>query len=375
MSYKYKYIHFFLTDNTTFGKMLIDMICENTVFFHANDHLFVTYRKNLYEHFKDKCNIIYCKKPKYFGIDMINKYGDYGKWLFVHSLPWIHQEKHIKKNLRSKILWRTWGHDAVPPISKVELKGKDINIVKKIRMLIRLLIETNEKEWKSIVNQFYAVGTANIIDDIQIKKIFGNVKLYRMPYIDKNENSTLIKNNIKTNDDVLHVMVGHSGYNDDHCKLLRLLKKFENEKIELHFPLNYGNKKYIDNTINYISCNWKGKVDFLTNLLNYDEYTKYVSKMDIIILGAEESYALGNLNIALFYGKTLFVNRNGAIYFGLQKENIPCHFIDEIEKMNFNEFSSLFDYKLNKESSLYPITYNESVDIWKKIYLDLDQQT
>lgn len=371
--YKYKYIHFLLTNNYNFNKQLIDMFCEEKNNFNLNEHLFIIARKDVYEIEKKKCNIFLCEKPKYFGIDLINKYGDYGKWLFVHSFPFVHLESHIKKEYRNKILWRTWGHDTKKPLTIKEIVHETNSVNRFIRLCVRYLIETKEKKWKAIVNEFFAIGTANIVDDLIVSELFGSVKTYRMPYVNKTHYNLLVKNfNRSLKETNLNVMLGHSGYSDNHQKLITLLKKYENEKMCLHIPLGYGEPKYINKIINFTKNNWKGKVEILTDTIKYEEYIKYIQKMDIIILEGKESYALGNLAMALFYSKTLFLNKDGALYKGLREEGVPCHSVDEIQKMDFKEFSSLLNYHVHNTSSLLPKPYEESVKEWTSIYDDLE---
>lgn len=83
------------------------------------------------------------------------------------------------------------------------------------------------------------------------------------------------------------------------------------------------------------------------------------------MLGGTNSYALGTVYIALTLNKMLILNKNGIISKGLNSKKISHLYMDDIKKLEFNEFREivLSGCNFNREDD------NTILDIWKKPYL------
>lgn len=367
--YNYTYVHFFLHESVFFNLKLIDMFCDPQNDFDIAEHLFVTSYKPLFDTIKDryKCDIKLDMGGRYTTA-LINKYGSEGKWLFVHSFPGKADDfiLTVRRKFLKRILWRTWGHD-------VERNIKNDNKFVWIYLTVSNIWRVYGRRR---IKQIYAVGIANIVDELNVRERYGIKRVYRMPYPTKGEYEILA--NLKENppeDEMKHIMIGHSGAQSDrHCKVIDMLRRFEKEKLTLHLVLAYGDPQYIKEVKEYVHKNWKGKVEYHEKMAGYEEYAKYVNNMDAIILDCLPSSGLGNLMMFLSLGKKIFLNRNGILQKGLQVENIKFHFTDELLKMTYDELVQKEEYSLPEETTLSVLPYLECVNKWKEIYETLAEK-
>lgn len=371
-----KYAHFLIHNSVGWNKIFIEMIVSDNRF-QLDNHLFITVNEELYSIFKNKCDIIYESINDYS--KLVNKYGDEACWLILHSLPagWG-RDFRIDKKFYDKIIWRTWGHDSSPARyysgllsilrhPKWILKGDWKLVLKDIK---------NMRGFKKL-RQFKAIGLGSSIDRFAILKYFRNKKkanTYVLCYGQPGEYEVLHENKSNNSQDGLyHVMVGHSGYGDDHIKIIDMLKPYEKEKIKLHFILSYGEKDYIESVVRYIKDNWHGQYEVLSESLSYNDYSNYLSYMDAAILDGMESYALGNVAILMFYGKKVFLNTKGLLSYAFTKFNIYHESTDKIGKLSFDEFIQPVKGCTQNER-YHLLTYDGILELWKQMFDDLDAE-
>ena len=140
----------------------------------------------------------------------------------------------------------------------------------------------------------------------------------------------------------------------------------------IHVNLSYGDSDYINSVVGYINQNWNGDVEIVVDSMDLKHYIEWVNGMDAVILDGIMSYALGNISIATYLGKKIFLNRKGVIKKGFEVEDIPFSYIDDIEKMSFEEFKEGFDYKLELgDCSIVGFTYGQVIDNYKMMFREL----
>lgn len=352
-----KYLHFLLHFSQGWARIILQIFNTPENGFNLSDHFFITSREKIYNDAQGIYdNIFFEKSCGIGGVDLINKYGKFGDTIIVHSFRGPKTALKVEKSLRSKIVWRTWGHD-------VKLHYRD-GIFKDIKNFY-----LNQK-WKRVVRDFRGVGHGGAVDEIDIEDFFGKkVKKFFMPYVEIGNYESLCKARDLENkkENLVKVCVGHSGFaKDNHVELIKRLKVYENENIKLFFVLTYGNEKYIESLINLIPDLWEGQYEVVRDHMPFDEYAFFMKKMDIIILDGQDSYAIGNLDMALFLGKKLFLNKKGILAKTLKKENIPFASTDKIGAVSFDEFAKPFDYRLNEEHRLCHKPYEDYIRYWKE---------
>ncbi len=359
------FIHLLGIDDVKFFRKLVNLISDKSNGFDVSQHLFVTPFERVYNELKDCGNIELIKsEKKVLTADIVNDCAQRCEWLFVHHMCKPLEVLKIKKKNRKKILWRTWGDDAGYPYSKC------LSIKSFFKLIINLVT-------RCVYQDFYAVGIANGVDIIDIKKKIGTMKMYRMPYAEKNTYNILTKIACEKmqdeNSKPLRMVIGHSGYrNDNHISIINKLKLYKDENIEIYFPLSYGDKQYIENVKTYAKKVFGNKVCFLEKFMPYEEFARFLNSMDIAILAGKNSYALGNIALLIFFGKKLYINPKGVIAKAFMNKNVSFGSVCDLGKVTFEEISRPIVYNEDAIREFAPKPYDISVNRWKKIINDLE---
>lgn len=334
MNNRIKYLHILSHPDVKFNPDFVRMINESNEF-KTEEFLFITWHKNVYDAVKQYKNVFLLKNK-----NEMFKFLFRSKWIFMHANCFSKlQVILLPKCICKKIIWRTWGHDIRP------LKNKK-SIIK--RLLFKLYVKK--------VNKFRAIGIANDIDTVNVQNVFGK-KIDVFPINYKYRNNLKEKfDNIKaemTKNKEIRILIGHNaGIAENHIENLQRLAKYSNENIKIILPLSYSNNnnEYV-NKIKEESLKifGKDKVEFLENFLEYFEYVKFLSNIDIAIMDQEFSNGLGNLSILIFFEKKIYVNKNGNIAQSFKDKGILANYTENIKNIDFEEFiNNNFDEKMNE---------------------------
>lgn len=359
----FRYGHILYVNEVKFAVRIPMMVCDPENQLEADQHVFITPHKKVFDGLKPYTeNVILADVSNPGSADVVNKYAECCDWLIVHGMPQPHRALAIKKKYCKKIVWRTWGHD-------VGYKHQEGQLLKNT---VRTMFEFF---WKQRVRQFRAVGIANVADKIALTKKFGKLKLYPIPYTQRGYQNDLeqAKEAMRKDGNTTHILVGHSGTpSDHHIEILKRLEAFKNEDIHLTFILSYGDPEhtYIDKLIRVINDKWSEKSTIVTEMMSLGDYLKLLSKMDIVFLDGLHSNALGNISTLLYFGKKIFLNRNGILRQAFDLEKVPYCCSDEVENMSFEAFIKPVVYQ-GTEKSLMASTYEEYVGKWRKLLDDL----
>ena len=323
------------------------------------DTLFVVLDRDQYDALKIYSNVVFLNEKEVY--KAINICGKQCRWLFVHNICTPRNGLKIKKEIRHKIIWRTWGSDIGYNVSSGNVLKKT---VKKAIMYF----------WKKVVYSFYGVGIANLVDKINITEKYGELKTFRLPYLSREnyDNFHNVNNELNSNDyDTRNVLIGHSGYpNDNHVEILKKLEKFKG-KIKIYIPISYGNPQYIETVKKYVDQNWKEEAILIEEFLEYDKYIKLLSKIDVAIFDWNGSYALGNLALLFSFKKKIFVNSKGVIHKALVLDKMPHETTDRIDDMSIEEFFEPVDYG-EKPYEFFVKSFEENLGCWISLYSELD---
>lgn len=359
----YKYIHIFWHDDLKFNPRIVEMINDTANGFCVAEHLFVTPFPRVFDALKNYKNVVLFETDDPYNAKIVNQYAPYCDWIFVNCMPdWLNTLK-IKRKYQSKIIWRTWGQE-------FRFADKDGEILQNyIKKAVRYLLRQE-------VRRFRAVGVANIVDELDIRDRFGDVKTIRYPYPIRESNLEILKQQVKEkkSSDPYCVMVGHSGHPvDNHIEVLRRLEKFQSENICIYIAFSYGNEEYMTEVRKYVQENWNDKVVIIDQFLPYPKFAELCAKMDAVILDGIQSYALGNVEIFLELQKKFFLNRNGQLHRAFDHERLPHYCTDGINEMSFGLFVAEPAYEDMEKSSLLSFTYQEAAKQWHTILDSLGQ--
>ncbi len=367
-----KYLHVFYTETKVkFAPALINKIQSEKEYFNSDDHFFVTYSKDEYEVLKKYANVEFfeVQNNKTATVEIVNALADSYEWVFLHGLSDMVSITKIKKRHLKKIVWRTWGHDM----------GLDCNSGSPIKRLAKKAF--NKTLFKSFVNSIRGIGIAGITDKVSLEmEISKNYKgeLFRLTYLssvtsapaDSTQAVNMEKYGLSAND--LNVMIGHSAYHHDcHFEMIDKLKRFKNENIKFIFPISYGSNEDKPKIERYaIEQLGAEKVLILNSFIPAHEYNKILDHVDIAIFAGRRSYALGNIGILLDKGKTLYLRKKGILAAALKELGSPYNYIENIQNMTFEEFSTLIP---NVKESRSKTPSNETyLNYWKECLASLN---
>lgn len=342
-----KYLHIFNCKGGGFFDRVMSSIRDNDLF-DENEHYFLIRNSDKYNSIEDKTNVILDLEQG----SLVKKYENQFDAFILHSLDSLDEPHQIPKHLRKKVFWRTWGHDA----------GFRFVVAKRINVMIKKDLRYFRQRRE--INQFAGIGIANLVDELDMRNRYGKkAKLYKFPYINNVQINPSYKGNNYGNNKI-NILIGHSGYSGDkHIQSMEKLLPVK-DKVEIYLPLTYGDKEYMKKVIAYANENFKNSVHFIFERLDFDSYCKLLSTMNFAFFPYSQSYALGNVNIALAYSVNLILNKNGLIGKAFLEEGIP--FAD------FNSFNVFKDltfktYDVSK-TRMRARTYDERLNDLKIVF-------
>lgn len=369
---KHKYIHIFYHPGTMFFHPVYEMLQNNL--FDMSEHLFVTPYEEDYEKIKHLGNVILVKTKKYKSAKLINLCGDCCDWLILHAMCTNSQVLFIKRKYLKKIIWRSWGHDAID--IGIDLKN---GVYSFFRSLIKFLLV--RPAWKRRTQKFKVCGGANLVDELKLYETFGrNISFKQMPYGDHLSSSIFSK--IKeekglAENEVVSVMIGHSGtIADNHFEMIRKLEKWKDKKVKVHIMCPYmgpGDIPRFDMIEQYVNQTWNNNVVIEKKMRPYEEYLHFINDMDVIILDGKESYALGNVCLAVSFEKKIFLNRYGIIKKAFDIDGLPNFCTDEIDNMSWEDFTKPVKYSMKSYSSLFWKSRECVAKKWYELFSALDK--
>ena len=342
---------------------LVEMINTPENGFKKEEHLFVTPHKQVYESLCKESNLILDETKG----NLINKYASECDWIISHDLPGIKEALFTKRSYLKKIVWRTWGG------------GHQKYNYKEDSFLVSIIHRIADWGYKVYYNQIFGkgiIGVANSVDILDLRVWLKVTPLIPMPYIASSQYPILqeVSLNSKKQTSALKVLVGHQGtVSENHLKILKELKRFEHEKMEIIVPLSYGTQSYIDEIIPQIRGLEMPNVRILKDFLSFREYAELLNSVDVAILDEPSSMALGNLSILLFFAKKLVLNRNGILSKVLSLNHIPLMYTDELAHISFNEFSKSVIYD-GRNNDIVLHEYDYYVNQWKIVFSFLDER-
>ena len=319
-----KYVHLLLHSSLKFNKPLFMLINDEKNGLDAENHLFVTPFKEVY----DECircydNIVFDKRR---GLELVNYYGEIADWVFIHALNLSYAEvAKINKKTARKIIWRTWGHD----IKEYWGVTDPLRVVK--RFMLNLLRVPN-------VRRFYGIGVAFKYDKVLLESLFGKVKTFILPYRDSGFDYTTL-----TKDDhggTVRILVGHSGHKtSNHLQMLHSLSRFSEQPIKICLVLSYGDNEHIKAVKKLAYELYPAeKLEIIEDLMTFEEYMQFLYNIDIAVLDIKGSAALGNFMKLIYMKKKLYVKRDGLMAYALNGEGIDHGYTDELSTISFDEF-------------------------------------
>ena len=212
-----------------------------------------------------------------------------------------------------------------------------------------------------------AVGICNCVDNIDIRKRFGNVETIELPYFVNEREQIDNEISIELEHNESCILIGHSGMStDNHLQIIDSVSTYNRENCLFYFVLSYGYDNYIGKVKEYAYQKLGDKAIFVTQKMDYEEYLRFLHKMDVVIIDGKYSYALGNIGALLLMRKKFVINEHGVIRKAFDKEGLPYITSDKLGNICFDELIRSVDYNASN-SNLVIHDYSDNCMQWKRV--------
>lgn len=352
-----KCIHILSANEIKFQKPLFLLINNEEYGFNPSQHYFITPHISVYEELiKNHKNIILDNS----GDHLINKYAPKCDLLIVQGIPNRLDLLRVKSSYYRKLVIRTWGGGR-------QVYNHSGSIYSKIKT--RILDYFYYLYVNLTIGRCCALGIANYVDVLDIRKWIKRVKLYELP-LTSGEDYRIIER-IKHSDSkedisTLNILLGHQGEpSENHIKWLNvLLDRFGNEDIHIYIPLSYGNQLYIDTIMPKLQEYKSTKITIITDFMPLDKYLSFLNTIDVAILDEVSSMALGNIAYLLSLDKKIVLNANGIINDTFELLNIPCYLTKDLYNISLSQLKSEIRYPEESIRPLASISIEYVVERW-----------
>lgn len=357
---KYKYVHVLWSNDShlKFFSNLVNLINNNLC---REEHLFVVIDKEVYLKLSKWENVELYHSRWLRSSSIVRYCLCKGQWVILHGMK--ARVLLLKPCDYKRIIWRTWGGN----IQFQYIKGECIkNLIKRILAPIR----------KYTLKKVHAIGIANAVDDIDVRQAFGDVDTFQLNYTssDVDRLREMVKH-IAHKSSTINIMVGHSGYSvDNHICVLESLRKFQHEDILIHLIFSYGNQEYMDSVEEYVHRNWPEKIIIHKEFMKLEDYSVFLSQIDIAIFDGTVSYALGNIEWMIEMEKTIVLNRYGIIKEAFDENSVPYVCSDCLATMSLNELTKKRDFSKIGDG-MKMLSYNDVIKNWNDFFAELDNSS
>lgn len=349
-----RFLHIF--PNGAFAKPFVNFINK---YFDPDEHLFflLTGKNTANQMITEKNVKNFSGELKDIGL-LMQKMNKCEK-ILIHNLsvPPIVCILFIQPWLYKKVNWIVWGGD----LHWYRTRSK--NIKSNLYEIIRALIIKNIGEITTLVK-----------GDYELAKLWYHIKgkyhhgIYINPITA--EYLACVKN--KKEDNIVNIQVGNSAAPDNnHIEVLRLLKRFDNENINIFVPLSYGDNKYAQDVVEYGKKNFGEKFKPLLHFLDAKDYSQYLAAIDIAIFNHKRQQALGNIFALLYLGKKVYIRNDISTWPYLREElNLNITSYQDIANQTFSQFVNFNNSRDNKEKIKIMFDLDYIKKVWEKVFFD-----
>lgn len=270
----------------------------------------------------------------------------------------------------SKIYWVIWGGDLYSNLSMpiYEEKTKELFVNK-----TPITISENTSSKVNFIKQLNGIltgikGEFNLVK-ANYETLAEHIHFSYPSFIDLNYLDKVSKEQKEPFTENINVLVGNSGtQTNNHIEVFEKLAHYLEEINQVIVPLSYGDATYIKQISEYGQRLFGDKFKPLYNFLDSSEYGKIINSCDLIFMNHRRQQAFGNIIIALYLGKEVYLSDKVTTYstlidWGL---DVKC-----IENFLDDTFKKLEDYIGKNRSSVNKANFNRK--ILKSYIYDIDE--
>lgn len=150
--------------------------------------------------------------------------------------------------------------------------------------------------------------------------------------------------------DRLSILVGNSATEENqHIDIFHILHNYLTEEYELYVPLSYGNKEYGDKVIQVGQKLFGKHFHAIVDYMPEQVYINFLNFMDIGIFNNDRQQAMGNIDILLQLGKTVYLRPGTTMYADYLKKGAVIRNIQEIESDHIIKTINLEEQAVNQK--------------------------
>ncbi|WP_181186398.1 TDP-N-acetylfucosamine:lipid II N-acetylfucosaminyltransferase [Orenia metallireducens] len=319
---------------------IISNISKEEINFFSEENFFIL--ENKIQIFK-LLKIVYKAKSIYL-------HGLFNKWIviFLFLQPW----------LLKKCNWIMWGGDLY------YYKNRDKTLKSNIYEVIRKNLIKKLGNITSLVPDDYKV--AQKVYNMKAKYNYG---MYINP-IKKSYLDQLLDNNSIREKKSLYIQIGNSAdITNNHFEILDMLEKFKDENIKIFAPLSYGDQKYAKRVKEYGELRFKNKFIGMMEFLPANEYSNYLSQIDIAIFNHKRQQGLGNIYALLYLGTKVYIRNDVSTWSYLNNRlDFDIYNTLDIKNINYDKFKKNDKKEYNQKKAVIFFDENYIKKVWEKIF-------
>lgn len=356
-----KYLHVIINHSVT--APFIELINKN---FNSEEHVFYVIRGWSEEKVKiPVCENVYPINNLY---NILNGFRllidmNLSKKIFFHSLfsPFLLLSLFFQPWLLKKSGWIIWGGDLhLYSAERKTFKGKLEEYIRRrvIRNFSEIITSIKgdyelAKEWYKVKSAYRCAMYAPPLQTKDIDKIVGGV-------IDTISSDTIC------------IQIGNSATKpNNHFEILNSLKKFQSENIKIYALLAYGEEAYADEVIVHGKAIFGDNFFGIKDYLQFKDFVLFMNRMNIIIFNHERQQAVGNLLLAMYLKKKIFMNEKSTLWEFFERDNqMVVSKTQNLLQMNFNSFKGEEETILENNKKRVENVLGEKyfVDSWRVLF-------
>lgn len=354
------YIHLFSTEST-YSKALLDCIKDSI---DLEKHLFIfgfafiKFKKRTFQYDeKIENRVVRLSNP--FAIARYIKLLKQSKWIYLHLLSYDPTLLFWRCNLKlvKKTTWIIWGTDIY------SYQKKNNNIKTRIYESLR----------KTVIPYFPEISAYVDQDMVLINQLYHTSAEFiktMYPYPVNFDHLDTV-NSGDRKEDVINVMIGNSAdATNCHEEMIDYLSHFRDKPVCIYCPLSYGGTDaYKQQIIKKGKDVFGAKFIPVLESMNPEDYSRFLSTIDIVLMNHRRQQALGNITALLYLGRKVYLRNDVTTYHFMLENNIQVFDVGNIKHQSFDEFKRPVDTANENRVAIRSISSNEYfLSLWLELF-------
>lgn len=350
------YLHLFASE-TTYSSTLLDLLARNL---DMQEHYFVfglgkshPIKREYHPQLNHKIYFLKNLKDIFKILRLIKK----AQWIYFHFLaydPTLFYWWLMKKKLK-RSTWIIWGAD-VYAYKKAGLNFKTA---------------WYEKARQHIIPQFPEIAAFVKADYEIVRSLYHTNSEYQPILYPIPVNIGHLKQfNVQRAVGSIKIMIGNSGDpSNEHIDALKKISIFSDRDIQVICPLSYGGTpEYLNRVITEGKLIFGEKFNAITEMMETNDYARFLSDIDIVIMNHERQQGLGNIMALLYLEKKVFLKVGTTSYEFLIENGCKIESVDKLGQIDYNEFINFTD-ELKKNRIVMQEMLSDEFPLtrWKKL--------